>query len=380
MMKSKLPDVGTTIFSRVSAMANKYGAINLGQGFPDFRVDSELIRAVHHAMVAGHNQYAPMPGIYALREEISKKINKLYGVEFNPNDEISITSGATEAIFSTIMALVHEGDEVIILEPAYDCYKPAIELAGGKPIALSLDAPSFSIPFEAMEEAVTDKTRFIMINTPHNPSGSILNEGTWEKLADFVVENDLLILSDEVYEHIVFQGEKHIPVYTREKLKDRFVAFYSFGKTFHITGWKIGYVVAPPEIMAEIRKVHQFNVFSVNTAVQYALAEYMQKEERYMSIAALFERKLLKITKALEGSPFSPEPCYGTYFLLLDYSQYSSLPDIEACEKLIKEVGVAMIPISPFMSDENYDRKLLRVCFAKSDGVLDKAGELLQSA
>lgn len=378
MIQSKLPHVGTTIFSKVSALAGQYNAVNLGQGFPDFDVDSDLILAVNKAMIYGHNQYAPMPGIFPLRDEISKKIKKLYDVEFNPETEITITSGATEAIFSTIMALVKKGDEVIILEPAYDCYKPAIELAGGIPVPISLKTPSFEIPFGELEEKVSEKTRFIMVNTPHNPTGTLIDEKSWEKLTQFILDNDLIVLSDEVYEHIVFHGQKHIPVYKTEALKDRFVAFYSFGKTFHVTGWKVGYTVAPEHISNEIRKVHQFNVFSVNTAVQYGLTEFLKDEENYQTIDAMFERKLNILKNALQDSVFKALDCGGTYFMLIDYSAYANIADLDASTKLIKEVGVATIPLSPFISDESYDGKLLRICFAKSDSLLEQAGELLK--
>jgi methionine aminotransferase len=376
-IQSKLPNVGTTIFTVMSQMAAEHNAINLSQGFPDFPVSEKLIDLVYQNMQIGHNQYAPMPGLPKLREAIAHKIKNTGGVSLNMDTEITVTAGATEAIFSSILATVRQDDEVIVLEPAYDCYIPAIELAGGKVIPIGLSLPNFSPDWQKVKDNITDKTRMIIINFPHNPSGAILTESDINALKEILEEHpQLIVLSDEVYEHIIFDGKSNLSVLKDEFLANRSIAVSSFGKTFHATGWKIGYMVAPEAIMKEIRKVHQYNCFSVHTPSQYAMAEYLQHEQNYLSVSAMYEKKREFFQQAMQNSKFKVIPSYGTYFQLLDFSEVSDMGDMEFAQYLIKEKGVASIPVSAFYSDKQ-DNKLLRFCFAKGEETLKKAADIL---
>ncbi len=376
-IQSKLPKVGTTIFTVMSQMAMEHNAINLSQGFPDFPVSEKLIDLVYQNMQIGHNQYAPMPGLPQLREAIAHKIRHTGGIKVNIDSEITVTAGATEAIFSSVLATVQQGEEVIVLEPAYDCYIPAIEMAGGKAIPVGLNLPDFSPDWQKVKAHITDKTRMIMINYPHNPSGAILTENDMKELKEILEENpQIIILSDEVYEHIIFDGKTHLSVLKDEFLASRSIAVSSFGKTFHATGWKIGYVVAPEGIMKEIRKVHQYNCFSVHTPSQYAMAEYLQDEQNYLGVSAMYESKRSFFQNAFKDSKFKVIPSYGTYFQVLDYSEVSDMGDMEFAQYLIKEKGVASIPVSAFYSNKE-DHKLLRFCFAKGEETLQKAADIL---
>ncbi|MEQ8924408.1 MAG: methionine aminotransferase [Fulvivirga sp.] len=374
-LQSKLPDVGTTIFAVMSKMATEHNAINLSQGFPDFPISDTLIQLVNKHMEAGKNQYAPMPGVPELRSAISKVIEDKYGYLPNPETEITVTAGATEAIYATLAALVNEGDEVILFDPAYDCYDPSIRLNGGVPVHLTLEQPDFSINWNKVEDAITDRTKVIMVNTPHNPSGAVLNHQDLKALEELAVKHDLIVISDEVYEHIIF-GHSHESALKYESLRARTVAIYSFGKTFHATGWKSGYIIAPDYLTKEIRKVHQFLVFSVNTPVQYALAEFLTDPENYIHISDMYEQKRNIFQGALKDSRFEVIPCHGTYFQLLSYKGISDLDDMSMAEKLTKEHKVASIPISVFYKNKQ-DDKLLRFCFAKNEETLLKAADIL---
>jgi methionine aminotransferase len=358
-------------------MAAEYNAINLSQGFPDFPVSEKLIDLVYQNMQIGHNQYAPMPGLPKLREAIAHKIKNTGGVNINIDTEITVTAGATEAIFSSVLATVNQGDEIIVLEPAYDCYIPAIELAGGKVVPVGLSLPNFTPDWQKVKDNITDKTRMIIINFPHNPSGAILTQEDITSLKEILEENpQLIILSDEVYEHIIFDGNTHLSVLKDEFLASRSIAVSSFGKTFHATGWKIGYMVAPEAIMKEIRKVHQYNCFSVHTPSQYAMAEYLQNEQNYLGVSSMYEKKREFFQQAMQDSKFKVIPSYGTYFQVLDFSEVSDMDDMEFAQYLIKEKGVASIPVSAFYSDKQ-DNKLLRFCFAKGEETLQKAADIL---
>ncbi|QSE97928.1 methionine aminotransferase [Fulvivirga lutea] len=374
-LQSKLPDVGTTIFAVMSKMALDHHAINLSQGFPDFPISDKLIQLVNKYMEAGKNQYAPMPGVPELRSAISKVIEDKYGYLPNPETEITVTAGATEAIYATLAALVNEGDEVILFDPAYDCYDPSIRLNGGIPIHLTLKQPDFSIDWNKVEESITHRTRVIMVNTPHNPSGAVLNHEDLKTLEELAIKHDLIVISDEVYEHIIF-GHSHESALKYEGLSKRCVAIYSFGKTFHATGWKSGYIIAPDYLTKEIRKVHQFLVFSVNTPVQYALAEFLNDRENYIHISDMYEQKRNVFQEALKDSRFEVIPCHGTYFQLLSYKGISDLDDMSMAEKLTKGHKVASIPISVFYQNKQ-DDKLLRFCFAKNEDTLLKAADIL---
>lgn len=375
-ISSKLPDVGTTIFAVMSKMANEHNAINLSQGFPDFDVSAELISLINQYMQKGMNQYAPMPGVPALRKAIEQIAQDNYGISLNEEAEITVTAGATEAIYDIITATVHQGDEVILFDPAYDCYDPAIRLSGGVPIHLKLNQPDFHIFWDEVRNAITDKTKMIMINTPHNPSGAILTNNDLAELENIIRDTNILVLSDEVYEHIIFDGEAHESVLKYPNLKERSAAVYSFGKTFHATGWKMGYIIAPDWWTTEIRKVHQFVTFSVNTPVQYALADFITKKENYAYVPKFYQEKRDYFLNLVSGSKFEPVSCHGTYFQLLSYKNISDLGDFQMAEKLTKEHGLASIPISVFYGD-GQDNRLLRFCFAKSNETLEKAAEIL---
>ncbi len=373
---SKLPKIGTTIFSTMSKMAAEYNAINLSQGFPDFSCSEELIKLVNEAMLKGNNQYAPMPGLFALRELLAVKTETLYGTKYDPDTEITITAGGTQAIYTAIAATIREDDEVIIFEPAYDCYQPAIEVAGGKTVYLQLKAPDYSINWEEVQKMFNHRTRMIIINTPHNPTGSILSEQDMRQLEKIVKNSDTVIVSDEVYEHIIFDGTVHQSVARFPHLAERSFIISSFGKTFHTTGWKVGYCVAPKNLMAEFRKVHQFLVFSVNTPIQFALAEYLKQKDNYLGLARFYETKRDFFIDLIKKSGFQFKPAAGTYFQLLDYSKLNTDKDTDYAIRLIKESGIASIPISVFYH-KPVDNKMLRFCFAKKEETLEKAAGIL---
>lgn len=377
-ISSKLPQVPTSIFAIMSKMANDYGALNLSQGFPDFPVSEELFALVNKYMKAGLNQYSPMPGVLSLRGAISEKVKFLYGASYNPETEITVTAGATQALFTAIMALVKEGDEVIVFTPAYDSYAPAIELAGGKPIFIKLEAPDYNINWESVKKVMSSKTRMIIINSPHNPTGSILKKEDMLALEKITRNNDIIILSDEVYEHIIFDDNNHQSVSKFPELAKRSLIVGSFGKTFHATGWKVGYCIAPEYLTKEFRKIHQFNVFSVNTPIQYAIAEYMQNKENYIQISSMYQKKRDLFLDSIKGSRFKPLKCNGTYFQLLDYSKITKSSDVRYAEKLTKENKIASIPVSVFYND-TVDNKVLRFCFAKTDDTILEAAEILKS-
>lgn len=374
---SKLPNTGTTIFTIMSALAAEHGAINLSQGYPNFPTSSLLHELVYQYMKDGYNQYAPMAGVPALREVLSDKINRMAGFKPNPDTEITITAGATQGLFTAIAAFVHPGDEVILLEPAYDSYKPSIEVCGGTPISYTLRAPFYGVDWEEFAQLITPKTRMIIVNTPHNPTGSILRKKDMEALERLTTDTDILVLSDEVYEHLIYEGEVHQSVFRFPQLRQRCLAVYSFGKTFHTTGWRIGYCVAPAPLMVEFRKVHQFNVFSVNAPIQYALAKYLEDENTYLYLPDFFEQKRDFFLSAMLGSRLKPLHCDGTYFHLFDYSAITEEPDTAFARRMTTDFGVAAIPVSVFYSDGRDDH-IIRLCFAKTEETLAQAGELLK--
>ncbi|KAA3610656.1 MAG: aminotransferase class I/II-fold pyridoxal phosphate-dependent enzyme [Calditrichaeota bacterium] len=377
-MLSKLPHVGTTIFTTMSALAQKENALNLSQGFPDFNCDPELIDLVHYNMKAGNNQYAPMQGLPLLRQRIAEKTDRLYGKKYDPETEITLTSGASEGLFCAISALVHPGDEVIIFDPAYDLYIPVVELNGGKPVQIKLNFPEYSIDWRQVRNAVTPKTKLIILNSPHNPTGAIITADDLQHLAGIVKNTDIFILSDEVYEHIIFDGEPHTSMMTHAELAQRAIVLSSFGKTYHATGWKIGYAVAPTEISRELQKIHQFNAFTINTPIQHALAEYILKEEKYLGLAAFYQQKRDKFLLVMHNSRFRAIACKGTYFQMMDYSAISNLPDTKFAVELTQKHKIASIPVSVFYHDRD-DHKVIRFCFAKEDRTLEEAGKILSS-
>ena len=376
-IKSKLPAVGTTIFTVMSALSNKHGAINLSQGFPNFPTSQRLNDLVYHYMQQGFNQYAPMPGVPVLRERIANKANQLNGAKLNSDEEVTITAGATQAIFTAITAFVKPGDEVIILEPAYDSYQPAVEVNGGTVVPYQLQTPDYEVDWGVMKKLITLSTRMIIINTPHNPTGSTLKAKDLQALEDLTNDTDILILSDEVYEHLIYDGNQHQSVLRFPKLWQRSLATYSFGKTFHNTGWKMGYCLAPKHLMKEFRKVHQFNVFSINTPMQYALADYLEDASTYLTLPTFFQQKRDFFLQAMEGSRLRPLSCEGTYFCNFDYSGISSEDDMAFAKRMTIEYGVAAIPVSAFYSNPTND-KVIRLCFAKTEETLEKAGNLLR--
>lgn len=360
----------------MSGMAAEYNAINLSQGFPNFEISSDLVSLVNKYMKKGFNQYAPMPGIMPLRERIVEKMERLYSAKYNPDTEVTITSGGTQAIFAAIQAVVREKDEVIIFDPAYDSYAPAVELAGGVPIHVNLKYPNFNIDWNDVKKLITQRTRMIMINTPHNPSGAIMTAKDMTALEKITSKSDIIVLSDEVYEHVIFDGYEHQSVARYPKLAERSFIVYSFGKTFHTTGWKMGYCIAPQNLTAEFRKVHQFMVFSANTPMQHAFAEFMSNERNYTGIDKFYQQKRDYFLSLMKDSKFKSLPCSGSYFHLMDYSKISSDKDTDFATKLTKENGVATIPVSVFYKNA-IDNKLLRFCFAKDDETLEKAAEKL---
>ncbi len=374
-LQTKLPAVGTTIFTVMSALAAEKNAVNLGQGFPDFECDPALVNAVTDAMQRGLNQYPPMPGVPVLREAISSKLLKLHRHRYDPNSEITVTAGATQAIITVILAVVHPGDEVIVLEPCYDSYVPNIELAGGKVVRVPLRPGSFRPDFDKISAAITPKTRAILINSPHNPSATVWTKADMLKLQDILAPTDVLLISDEVYEHMVFDADKgqlHQSAARFPGLAARAFVVSSFGKTYHVTGWKVGYVAAPAALTAEFRKVHQFNVFTVNTPMQYGLASYMLDERPYMDLPAFYQRKRDLFRSGLAKTRFKLLPSEGSYFQCVDISKVSDLNEADFCKWLTTEIGVAAIPLSAFYGD-GLDQRVVRFCFAKKDETLNAA-------
>jgi len=379
-LASRLPNVGTTIFTVMSQLAARHGAVNLGQGFPDFDCDARLQRHLADAVAAGHNQYAPMTGVPALRAAIAAKNAALYGHSYDADTEITVTAGATQAIMATVLALVHPGDEVVVLEPTYDSYVPSIELAGGRPVYVPLDAANGYAPdWQRIEAAITPKTRLLMLNFPHNPTGRVLQPDDLAALERIVQRHRVWLLSDEVYEHIVFDGAPHQSLMRSPALAERSVVISSFGKTFHTTGWKVGYACAPAAVSAEIRKVHQFMVFAVNTPAQHAFAAYLQDPSPYLDLPAFYQAKRDRFVAGLAETPFDVLPCAGTYFVLADYSALSDAPEPEFAQTMIVKYGVAVIPVSVFY-ERPFDRRVIRFCFAKCDATLDEALRRIRAA
>ncbi|QKV53159.1 pyridoxal phosphate-dependent aminotransferase [Comamonas antarctica] len=374
---SKLPAVGTTIFSVMSALASEHQAVNLGQGFPDFACDPALIDAVDQAMRAGHNQYPPMPGVPALRQAVAQKIAALHGRSYSPDTEITITAGATQGILTAILACVHPGDEVIVLDPCYDSYIPNIALAGGVAVRVPLTPHTFRPDFAKIAAAITPRTRLLIINTPHNPSATVWTAAEMRTLEELLAPTDVLLISDEVYEHMVFDGAEHQSAARFPGLAARAFINSSFGKTFHVTGWKVGSVAAPAALMAEFRKVHQFNVFTVNTPMQHGLASYMAEPARYQSLPAFYQAKRDLFRAGLEGSRLKLLPCTGSFFQCVDISAVSDLSEADFCQWLVREIGVAAIPLSAFYGD-GFDQRVVRFCFAKEDTTLHAALERLR--
>jgi methionine transaminase len=374
-VQSKLPKVGTTIFTVMSALAAEKSAVNLGQGFPDFDCDPALIDAVADAMRQGHNQYPPMAGVAALRQAVADKIQAIYGAHYDWANEITITSGATQAILTAVLAVVRTGDEVIVLEPSYDSYVPNIELAGGVPVFVQMTA-DYRVPWDVVAQKITKKTRAIITNTPHNPSGMIYSQADLLSLQELAVKHNLLVIADEVYEHMVYDGAAHLSVARYPALAQRSFVVSSFGKTFHVTGWKIAYVAAPAQLTAEFRKVHQFNVFTTITPVQYGLAQYMSQPQRYLDLPAFYQRKRDLFRSGLANTRFTLFPCEGTFFQLVDYSAVSDLPEAQFAKWLTTEIGVAAIPMSSFY-DVPEEHSVVRFCFAKKESTLQTALERL---
>ena len=374
-VESRLPKVGTTIFTVMSALAQEHGAVNLGQGFPDFDCDPRLLDAVDRAMRGGLNQYPPMAGVPALRERISEKMESIYGRRYDPATEVTVTAGATQAILTAILALVHPGDEVIVLDPSYDSYDPNIVLAGATPVHVPLVPGSFAPDFERIAAALSPKTRAIVINSPHNPSGTCWSAGDMQRLAELLRPTGALVISDEVYEHMVFEGE-HQSVARFPELAARSVVVSSFGKTYHVTGWKVGYAAAPAALSAEFRKVHQFNVFTVNTPMQHGIAAFMADPSHHLGLPAFYRAKRDRFRAGLEKTRLRPLPCQGTYFQCVDYSAVSDKPEAEFCRWLTTEIGVAAIPLSAFYADA-FEQRIARFCFGKKDETLALAIERL---
>lgn len=378
LITSKLPKVGTTIFTVMSKLATDYNAINLSQGFPDFNCDEELVSLVNKYMLKGFNQYAPMAGLISLREVLAEKTDYMYSAKYDPETEITITAGATQAIFTAISAIIKEGDEVIVFEPAYDCYQPAISLNGGKTIYLQLKAPLYSIDWEEVKKAINYRTKMIIINTPHNPTGSIMTASDMSELEKITSGTEIVILSDEVYEHIIFDGHEHQSVARFPRLAERSFIISSFGKTFHATGWKMGYCVAPKNLMTEFRKVHQFVVFCCNTPMQHALAEYLKNKKNYLNLGSFYQKKRDYFNTSIKDSKFKMAASAGTYFQLLNYSEISDEKDTDFAARLTKELGIASIPISVFYHNL-IDNRVVRLCFAKKEETLTKAVEILNN-
>jgi methionine aminotransferase len=375
-LKSKLPDVGETIFSQMTKLSNEHGAINLSQGFPDFDVDAELIELVNQQMISGNNQYAPMQGVGALIERIAEKTRSVYNVTYDPQTEITVTSGATEALFAAITAVVQKDDEVILFEPAYDSYAPAVRLNGGIPVFSKLKFPNYHIDWEEVANTISAKTKLIILNSPHNPSGTLLSKEDISALKDIIHRKNLFIVSDEVYEHIIFDGLVHESMLKYPELAQRSFVISLFGKTYHSTGWKIGYCVAPEPLTREFRKIHQFLTFSSNTPIQYAYAKFLQREDVYLKLSSFYQKKRDKFLSLMDKSRFTALPCKGTYFQMMEYSSISTESDMDFAKRLTVESKVASIPTSCFYHDGD-DLKVLRFCFAKKDETLEQAAEIL---
>ncbi|RWY54156.1 methionine aminotransferase [Mucilaginibacter gilvus] len=373
---SKLPQTGTTIFTVMSALAAELGAINLSQGFPDYNCAPELVELVNKAMQNGHNQYAPMPGLMALREQIAIKTEKLYGAVYNPDTEITVTAGGTQAVFTAISAVINPNDEVIIFEPAYDCYAPAIKLMGGVVKSLELDPPDYRIAWDMVKRLINGKTKMIILNSPHNPTATILRKEDIDELSALVKNQDILILSDEVYEHLIYDGETHHSMARYPELQQRSFIVSSFGKTFHATGWKMGYCLAPAYLMTEFRKIHQFLIFSVNAPMQHAIAEYLKDENTYLSLPDFFQQKRDYFREGLKNTRFQLLPCAGSYFQSVTYDAITDEKDSDYAIRLTKEIGVASIPVSAFYR-KGTDKHVLRFCFAKRQETIDKAVDRL---
>jgi len=375
-IKSKLPGVGVTIFTQMSQLAMEHDAVNLSQGFPDFDVNPKLASLVKEYMDKGFNQYAPMQGIPVLRERIREKVLNLYGANYDPDTEITVTSGGTEALFAAITAVVNPGDEVIVLEPAYDSYVPAILLSKGIPVFLKMKYPDYHIDWDEVKDAITDKTRLIILNSPHNPTGAVLTPRDMESLINIVARTDIMILSDEVYEHIVFDGIEHQSMCRYPELKERSFVVSSFGKTYHTTGWKVGYCLAPKALSKELQRVHQYLTFSTITPVQLAFADIMEQVDLYLGLADFYQKKRDCFLDLIAGSRFKPMPCHGTYFQMMDYSDISDEADNSFARRMTIEHGVAAIPPSSFYHEKD-DHRVLRFCFAKKDETLKEAAGVL---
>ena len=376
-LQSKLPAVGTTIFTVMSRLAAEAGAINLSQGFPDFDCDPEIVDAVARHMRAGRNQYAPMQGILPLREAISAKYEHFHGRRYDPETEVTVTSGGTEAIFNAVNAVLHPGDEAIVMEPCYDSYVPAIELSGGVAVVVPLTRPDYAVDWDAVRAAATPRTRLMILNSPNNPTGAVLTASDIRELSAFVAGTRIVIVSDEVYEHIIFDGAQHESMARHAELAARSFIIGSFGKTYHITGWKVGYAVAPAALTGEFRKVHQFVTFSTNTPVQYALADFLSTRRGLAELSPFYQAKRDLFLRLMEGSRFTARPSHGSYFQLMDYSAITDEADAEFAVRLTKEYGVASIPTSPFLH-RTAPPRVLRFCFAKKDETLATAAERLR--
>lgn len=375
-LRSKLPDVGTTIFTVIGQLSNQYQAINLSQGAPNFPCDPKLVQLVNQAMEQGRNQYAPMTGLPALKEAIAAKVAELYGRHYDVGSEVTITASASEGLYSAISALVHPGDEVIYFEPSFDSYAPIVRLQGAHPVALKLSVPEFTINWDEVRAAITPKTRMIIVNTPHNPSGQVFTAEDLQQMADLLRGTDIVVLSDEVYEHMVFDGQRHHGMATHPELAERSVIVSSFGKTFHVTGWRVGYCVAPAALMDEILKVHQFMMFSADTPMQYGFAEYMRDPATYLHLADLYQAKRDLMVKHLADSPFKLLPSQGSFFLVASYGHFSSEPDSQFVQRLITDYRVATIPMSAFYTDGT-DNRLIRLSFAKDDATIIAGAQAL---
>jgi methionine aminotransferase len=377
-VRSKLPSTGVSIFAVMSRLADEHSAINIGQGFPDFDCAPDLVDAVARCMREGHNQYAPMPGIYPLREALARKIELLYGRRYDPGTEITVTSGATEGLFSTLTALVRPGDEVVVFQPVYDSYVPAIQLSGGTPVFVTLRGPGYRVDWDEVRRAVTPRTRVILVNSPHNPTGTVFTRDDLRQLAAVLQGTDAVVVADEVYEHIVFDGARHESVARYAEIADRAVVVSSFGKTYHTTGWKVGYCAAPAALSAEIARVHQFVTYSVNGAIQRAYAEFVNRDPLCADLAPFYQEKRDRFLRLMEGSRFRPLRCEGTFFQMMDYSAITNERDAEFALRLIREHGVAAIPVSPFLHGVEAG-PVLRFCFAKRPETLERAAERLRT-
>lgn len=373
---SKLPHVKTTIFTKMSALANQYNAINLSQGFPDFDPDPALIEMVHYYMMKGKNQYAPMSGVQELRTQIAVKLGTTHRINLDPDKNINITAGGTQAIFTAIMTFVRPGDEVIVLEPAFDCYEPALSLIGAKVVAYEMEPPEFKVDWNRVADLISDRTSMIITNTPHNPTGQVLGNQDFEALQSIVKGKDIVVLSDEVYEHLIYDGNKHVSILDFPSLFSQSIAVYSFGKTFHCTGWKVGYAVMHEKLMKEFRKVHQFNVFSVNSFVQYGISDYLKNAEHYQTLPEFYQKKRDILSHYILESKLELIPSKGTYFVLAKYTNNGEMDDVAYAEWITQHHQLAVIPVSVFYSSKRQD-SLIRFCFAKKDETLHSAGHII---